>query len=407
MTALPWGVSHPPQRIRVAQVITRFIAGGGGVALRGALALDPDRFETVFITGPGGPLAERASEAGIEVLILRHMRPELAPREAFASAREIRTLLEVGRFDVVHTHSTKAGALGRFAARAAGVPAVVHTFHGFPFHDFQSPLRRAAYIAAERRLGRITDRFIAVGVSVAAEAVRLGLAAPERMRVISVSIEGRSVPQTPQTRARARHLLGIPEQAELIGTVGRIDAQKAPHHFVEAIARMARPDLHAVWIGEGPLRSQAESLIRRRGLGGRVHLIGERSDVADLLPGLDVFVMTSLYEGLPCAIVEAMRCGLPVVASAVNGVPELVVPGQTGLLVPPARPAAVAVAIGHLLDHPDVRQRMARQARLAVAGRFAAADAGVALGALYQEALGSPAPTLHLLGSRPARAPST
>jgi len=297
-------------------VITRFIAGGGGVALRGALALDPDRFETVFITGPGGPLAERASEAGIEVLILRHMRPELAPREAFASAREIRTLLEVGRFDVVHTHSTKAGALGRFAARAAGVPAVVHTFHGFPFHDFQSPLRRAAYIAAERRLGRITDRFIAVGVSVAAEAVRLGLAAPERMRVISVSIEGRSVPQTPQTRARARHLLGIPEQAELIGTVGRIDAQKAPHHFVEAIARMARPDLHAVWIGEGPLRSQAESLIRRRGLGGRVHLIGERSDVADLLPGLDVFVMTSLYEGLPCAIVEAMRCGLPVVASA-------------------------------------------------------------------------------------------
>jgi glycosyltransferase involved in cell wall biosynthesis len=402
MTTMTWTEAHPPERIRVAQVITRFIAGGGGVALRGALALDPDRFETVIITGPGGPLAERASAAGFEVLILRHMRPEFAPAEAFAGAREIRTLLEVGRFDVVHTHSSKAGALGRFAARAAGVPAVVHTFHGFPFHDFQSPLRRTAYIAAERRLGRITDRFIAVGVSVAAEAVRLGLAAPERMRVIPVSVDGRSVVQTPQTRARARQLLGIPEQAELIGTVGRIDSQKAPHHFVEAMALMRRPDVHAVWIGDGPLRSQTESLIRRRGLGGRVHLVGERSDVADLLPGLDVFVMTSLYEGLPCAIVEAMRCGLPVVASAVNGVPELVVPGQTGLLVPPARPAAVAAAVGHLLDHPDVRGQMAHQGRLAVAGRFLAADAGLALGALYEEVLGLPAQTLPLFGSRPA-----
>jgi glycosyltransferase involved in cell wall biosynthesis len=402
MTSAVWCGPLPRPRIRVAQVITRFIAGAGGVALRGAMALDPDRFETVFITGPGGPLTDRAAAAGFEVLILRHMKPELAAGEAFAGAREIRTLLEVGGFDVVHTHSTKAGALGRFAARAAGVPAVVHTFHGFPFHDFQSPLRRAAYIAAERRLGRMTDRFIAVGVSVAAEAVRLRLAVPERMRVIPVSIDGRSVAQTAETRARARQRLGIPEHVGLLGTVGRLDSQKAPHHFVEAMALLGRPDVHAVWIGDGPLRSETESLVRRRGLDGRVHLVGERSDVADLLPGLDVFVMTSLYEGLPCSIVEAMRCGLPVVASAVNGVPELVVPGQTGFLVPPARPAAVAAAAGHLLDHPDERHRMAEQARFAVAGRFVAADAGLALGALYEEVLDSPPPALHMFGSRSA-----
>lgn len=389
------------QRTRVAQVITRFIAGAGGVALRGAMALDPDRFEVVFLTGPGGPLAERAAAAGFEVLTLRHMRPEMAPADAYAGVREIRSLFEVGRFDVVHTHSTKAGALGRLAARAAHVPAVVHTFHGFPFHDFQSAARRTAYINAERRLGRITDRFIGVGETVAAEAVRRGIAPRERMRVIPVSVEGRTVVKTAQAAAHGRRLLGIPDDALLIGTVGRIDSQKAPHHFIEAMASMARPDVHAVWIGDGPLRAEMEALIRRHGLESRVHLVGERGDVPDLLPALDVFVMTSLYEGLPCAIVEAMRCALPVVATAVNGVPELVVPGQTGLLVAAGRPRAVGAAVRHLLDDPAARERMGEQARVAVAGRFDATGAGAALTALYDEVLDS-AGALHLAGRRAA-----
>jgi glycosyltransferase involved in cell wall biosynthesis len=389
------------QRTRVAQVITRFIAGAGGVALRGAMALDPDRFEVVFLTGPGGALAERAAAAGFEVLTLRHMRPELAPADAYAGVREIRSLFEVGRFDVVHTHSTKAGALGRLAARAAHVPAVVHTFHGFPFHDFQSAARRTAYINAERRLGRITDRFIGVGEAVAAEAVRRGIASPERMRVIPVSVEGRIVVKTAQAAAHGRRRLGIPDDALLIGTVGRIDSQKAPHHFIEAIANVARPDVHAVWIGGGPMRAEMEALVRRHGLEARVHLVGERDDVPDLLPALDVFVMTSLYEGLPCAIVEAMRCGLPVVATAVNGVPELVVPGQTGLLVPAGRPGAVGAAVCQLLDDPAARERMGEQARVAVAGRFDATGAGAALTALYDEVL-DPAGALHLVGRRAA-----
>ena len=386
------------QRVRVATVITRFIAGGGGVALRGALALDPARFEVVFMSGLGGALAERAAAAGFEVLFLRHMRPELAPGDAYAGIREIRSLLEVGGFDVVHTHSSKAGALGRVAARAARIPAVVHTFHGFPFHDFQSPVRRSAYINAERRLGRITDRFIGVSASVAADAVRLGIATPERMRVIPVSVEGRTVAKTVYTAAHARRLLGIPDDALLVGTVGRIDSQKAPHHFIEAMARLPQPNLHAVWIGDGPLRAEMEALIRRRGLEARVHLVGERSDVPDLLPALDVFVMTSLYEGLPCVIVEAMRCGLPVVATAVNGVPELVVSGQTGLLVPAGRPGAVATAVGHLLDNPAARRNMGEQGRSSVAGRFDATDTGADLAALYEEALASTAPSLRLVG---------
>ena len=196
----------PRGRIRVAQVVTRFIAGAGGVALRGAIGLDPARFESTIVTAPGGSLIDQATAAGLEVLTLRHMRHDIAPTDAIAGVRELRALFELGRFDVVHTHSAKAGALGRIAAHEARIPAVVHTFHGFPFHPFQSPLRRSAYIAAERRLGRITDRFVAVCSTMATEAVQLGIAPAARVCVIPVSIADRSVAigrEQPGTRSSA------------------------------------------------------------------------------------------------------------------------------------------------------------------------------------------------------------
>lgn len=377
----------PRGRIRVAEVVTRFIAGAGGVALRGATGLDPARFEATIVTAPGGALIEQAAAAGLEVLTLRHMRHEIAATDAIAGVRELRSLFEVGRFDVVHTHSAKAGALGRIAAHEAHVPAVVHTFHGFPFHAFQSPLRRSAYIAAERSLGRITDRFVAVCSTMAAEAVRLGIAPAERVCVIPVSIVDRSVARDASSRARARRLLGVPDDVPLVGTVGRLDYQKAPGHFLEALVRLDR-GVHGVWIGDGPWRADVEAQARGLGLGSRLHLAGERDDVPLLLPGLDVFVMTSLYEGLPCALVEAMQCGLPVVATAVNGVPEIVIPEVTGVLIPPARPQACAAAVGRLLDHPDDARRLAEAGRRAVAGRFDATASAAALGALYESALG-------------------
>jgi glycosyltransferase involved in cell wall biosynthesis len=377
----------PRGRIRVAQVVTRFIAGAGGVALRGATGLDPARFESTIVTAPGGSLIDQATAAGLEVLTLRHMRHDIAPTDAIAGVRELRSLFELGRFDVVHTHSAKAGALGRIAAREAHVPAVVHTFHGFPFHPFQSPLRRSAYIVAERRLGRVTDRFVAVCSTMAAEAVQLGIAPAARVCVIPVSIADRSVPRDASTRARSRRLLGVADDVPLMGTVGRLDYQKAPGDFLEALVRLG-PDVHGVWIGDGPWRADIDARARGLGLGERLHLAGEREDVPALLPGLDVFVMTSLYEGLPCALVEAMQCGLPVVATAVNGVPEIVIPEVTGLLIPPARPQACAAAVRRLLDHPADATRLAAAGRRAVAGKFDAVTSAAALGGVYEAALG-------------------
>ena len=269
---------------------------------------------------------------------------------------------------MVHTHSAKAGVHGRLAARRVGTPRVVHTYHGFPFHEFQSAPRRAAYVAIERRLGRFTDIGLCVGTAVAAEAVRRRLIAPERVRTIDVPVDSEGPDLGGQARAQARRALGLPADAVVVGAVGRLAYQKAPEDFVAAILALSRPEVIGVWIGDGPDADRVRALARAAAPRARVLLLGERRDVPTLLPALDVFALPSRYEGLPVAVVEAMRAGVPVVASAVNSVPDVVIPGETGLLVAPQAPVDLARAIAHLLDHPAEARRMADAAEQRSAG---------------------------------------
>jgi len=387
------GSAATGSRLRVAQVITRFTAGAGWVALSGVLALDPDYFEVVFITGEGSDeLVMKARQAGHEVLLMPHLRSEIAPADDRRALADLQACLK--GFDVVHTHSSKAGALGRVAAHRLEIGRIVHTFHGFPFHQFQSWLRRTAYIKIEQRVGRYTDVFLAVGPAVAAEAITRRIAPPERVRTIGVGVAKALDAPGAHDRAEARRILGVPPGMRVVGTVGRLAFQKAPEDFVRALAGLGRSDVFGIWIGDGPLRSRIERLAEKRGLSGRMLFTGERNDVATLLPGLDIFAMASRYEGLPCAIVEAMGAGLPVVATAVNSVPDVVIAGETGLLVPPGRPELLGRAIGYLIDNPG------EAARLGAAGRerLGAELTPAALGAVLSEAyLGPDA------GASPAR----
>jgi glycosyltransferase involved in cell wall biosynthesis len=151
--------------------------------------------------------------------------------------------------------------------------------------------------------------------------------------------------------------------------VGRLDHQKAPEDFVAAMTALDRPAV-GVWIGSGPLAERTRELAARALPRSRVLLVGERADVPELLPALDVFALPSRYEGLPVAVVEAMAAGVPVVATAVNAVPDVVVPGRTGLLVPPRRPDLLAAAVRHLLDHPGLAEAMADAGRAWLGDRF-------------------------------------
>ncbi|GAA1607151.1 MULTISPECIES: glycosyltransferase [Kribbella] len=370
-------------RLEVAVVVTRFIAGAGGVALRGVLPLDPGRYQVTIITGQGGPLTDRAAAAGMRVLIEPSLVAPLSPSDDRRALRRLTELCTAGGYDVVHTHSAKAGALGRLAAHRADVPRIVHTYHGFPFHQFQNPVRRTAYIAIERRLARITDDVLAIGTGVATEALRLGLATPGTLRTITPVVDAVTVPRTDSSRTAARAALGVDATTPLIGTVGRIDYQKAPEHLIAAIAALRHTDAVAVWIGSGPGEREAKELVHRLGLTDRFRFAGERSDVPQLLPAFDVFAMASRYEGLPCAVVEAMRCGLPVVATAVNSVPDLVVPGESGLLVPPGRPRLLAGAIDDLLADRGRAQRMARRGQAAAGSTYNAESLAEVLDQVY------------------------
>jgi glycosyltransferase involved in cell wall biosynthesis len=271
----------------------------------------------------------------------------------------------------------------------------VHTFHGFPFHDFQFGPVRSTYIALERSLGRITDQFLAVGGAVAAQAISLRIAPAERIRTIASAIELDILPASPGNRAAARHLMRLPEDVQVVGAVGRLAPQKAPQDLVAAIEAMGRSNVYCVWVGDGPLRQEVTRLIERRKLTNRFLLLGERHDVAALLPGFDVFALASHYEGLPCSVVEAMTCGIPVVATAVNAVPEVVVPGRTGLLVPANAPMLLGRALAYLLDHPAEGSRMSLAARAQLGDRFDPKVLGRDLAETYELALTSSTRTVR------------
>ena len=374
-----------PGPLRVATIITRLEGGAGVLTLRGAKALDPREFQVTIIAG-SGTLLDQAAAAGLEVIVEPALRTPIDPRSDLRALRALTESLRQRSYHVAHTHTSKAGALGRMAARRAGIPRIVHTYHGFPFHEFQSPGRRAAYVAIERRLGRITDIALCVGTGVAVEAVRRRLVAPERIRTIGVVVDdapGPGMPaRAPGARERARHALGIPAAATVIGAVGRLAYQKAPEDFLAMLRRLGRPGVVGVWIGGGELAEHIGRLARAHPAAHMV-LAGERADVPQLLPAFDIFALPSRYEGLPTAIVESMVCGIPVVATAVNAVADVVVPGETGLLVPPQRPDLMADAVRYLIDRPGLAACMAMTARVRLGERFGTPALTRALVAAY------------------------
>jgi glycosyltransferase involved in cell wall biosynthesis len=349
--------------MRIAHINANFAGGSGGIMLREATALDRERYVTTILAPGDGPLFSLAERRGVQVKRLqrmgggRHVYP-LADGEAL---RELCEVLRAGAYDVVHTHAGRAGAVGRIAAYRVGVPAIVHTLHGFPFNEFQSlPTRRALQVV-ERRLGRITDWFLTDGTFVASEAVRLNIAPPDRIRALISPID--RIPRlTPVARRDARRRLGIPDGVKVIGTTARLARQKGPLDMVDAIAALRRADVLMVWVGDGELRPEVERRIAELEIEDRFLLLGDRGDVPDLLPAFDILAMSSLWEGLPCSVVEAMTCGIPVVATAVNSVPELVIPGRTGLLARPQDAASLCRALAYMLDHPAAAARMAAAA---------------------------------------------
>ena len=377
------GRSPAPGKIRVVHVITKLELGGAQENTLYTLGhLDPGLYSGLLVTHPEGLLvADARGDGRYDKRFVRSLVREVRPvRDAGALAalvgilrremREARGPSGAGAPPlIVHTHSSKAGILGRAAARIAGVPVVIHTVHGFGFHPRQRPGVRRVYIALERLAARWTNHVIAVAQADLDEGVALGIFARERASLIRSGIEIARYTGAGIDRETTVRALGFDPARPLVGMVACLKPQKNPVDFVRAAALVAGsvPDAQFLLAGDGVLRPAVEEEVRRSGLGGRFRLLGWRRDVDAIIPALDVLVLTSLWEGLPRVFPQAMAAGRPIVAYRVDSAPEAVTEGVTGNLVAPGDYAGVAARIATLLADSALARRMGAAGRERVA----------------------------------------
>ena len=352
------------KRPRIVHLITRLDLGGAQQnTLYCVRHHDRTRFDVALWAGEGGRLdAEARSIRDADVKLLPWLRHPVSPaRDAAAVVRLAGMLAGV---DLLHTHSSKAGIVGRAAARLAGVPAVVHTVHGWSFNDTQPRSTRSAYVALERLAATKTDLLLCVSESDRETGAERGIGEAERYRILRSGIDPSLYAAAGEVRESVRLELGFGPGTILAGSVGNLKAQKAPLDFVEAARRAhARdPRLRFVFAGDGELRGEVERAISAASLGDVVRLLGWRDDVPQLLAALDLFVLTSRFEGLPRAALQAVAAGVPVVATDTGGIAEVIASGVSGVLVPVGDVEAAAQGILRLARDPAEGRRLAAAA---------------------------------------------
>jgi glycosyltransferase involved in cell wall biosynthesis len=355
-------------RIRVLHIITTLDPGGAENHLLSLVtATDHTRFDSsvIYLKGRGG-LTPELERLGVPV-----QRVDVGRRYTPAGLLRLVRAIRLLRPDIVHTHLFRADLYGGLAARLAGVPAVVSTRHND--EDFlQHPLWRLLH----RLISLCEDRIIAISDHVGRYTVEIGVDDPEKVQRIYYGLDPARFMRTLRTGvdvARAvRAELGVEPAHFLLGVVARLVPQKGHRYLLEALALAVpeEPSLRLLIAGQGPLREQLEAQARRLGLDRHVIFAGWRSDVTNIMAALDLLVLPSLWEGFGLVLLEAMALQKPIVATRVSAIPEVVEDGVSGLLVPPADPAALAGAILRLARDRELGREMGRRGRLRLAERF-------------------------------------
>ena len=368
----------------------------GGPALHAVLLterLDPSRYESRLVAG-------RVGEDEGDWLAL-HARTPAGLVSLPALGRDVRggrdwsafwalvQLIRAFRPHVVHTHTAKAGALGRLAAAACGVPVVVHTYHGHVFDGYFSPFMTKVVVVTERLLAHTASALVAVTDRVRRDVLARGIGAPDRVGVVPLGLDLDPLAAAAGRRGELRAELGLPASAPLVGSVARLVPVKAHEVFLDAARAVApvRPDAIFLIVGDGERRAALETLARDAGLGDRVRFLGWRADLDRLYADLDVVVLTSKNEGSPVALIEAMAAARPVVSTRAGGVEDVVADGETGLVVPVGDAAALARAVVDLLEHPARAAALGAAAQVSVLARFGSARLVRDIDRLYQRLL--------------------
>ena len=365
------------QQLTILRAITRLNIGGPAIhAILLTRHLQDERFRSLLVAGKESPtegnMLDLAAREGVAPILVEELGRELSPLNDLATVRRLVALMRRERPHIVHTHMAKAGTTARLAARLAGVPIVVHTYHGHVFHSYFSPLKTKLFLAIERALGAVTDRIVAVGETQRQELIQLGLAAAGKIVSIPLGLPLEPMLDAERERGRLRAELGLDAASPLVGIVARLVPIKAHEVFLTAAARIARdlPAARFVIVGDGERRAELEMLSASLGLAERVYFLGWRRDLRAIYADLDVVALCSLNEGSPVAIIEAMAAARPVVSTDVGGVSEVIEDSESGLLVPTRDAEALARAIVLVLSDPERGRRMGTAARAAVYPRY-------------------------------------
>lgn len=388
--------------MKVLHVITRMIVGGAQEntwsTCRGLIGLGDD---VLLATGPEeGPEGNLLRSSGDGAVVPLRIVPDLcravSTRRDWAAFGQLRSLIREFRPDVVHTHSAKAGILGRLAASLEGTPAVIHTVHGAPWHARQPAWARWGSIWAEQLAGKSCDRWISVADAMTRQMTREGRFDPAKFVTIRSGMAtapflaaGRDEAARRGTRAR----FGWDDDAVVIGKVARLFPLKGHPYLFAAAERLAKrfPQVRFLLIGDGILREEFEADLRRRGLFDRFRFAGlvPPAEMPGLLAGLDVLVHVSLREGLARALPQALLCGVPVVGFDLDGSREVILPGETGFLTAAEDPAVLAEALGRLIVDPDLRRRLGEKGRTFCTEAFAEDRMVREIRRTYEDVLGT------------------
>jgi len=390
------------EKIKVLHLITRLDKGGSAEnTLLTVLGLNKNRYEVLLARGPSTEsqmsLQERmevdrsiraAQSAGVGVITILGLWRRIAPPYDFLSFLEVLKIIRREKPKIVHTHTSKAGLIGRVAAFMAKTPVILHTPHGHIFYGYFSKLTTYIFVLIERLLAKITDKIITLTNREGLDHIRFRIASPEKFITIHSGVDIQKFITTKLEADTIKRSFGIEAESLVVGTVGRLVPIKGHKYLVEAAPKILRevPNTKLVLVGNGYLRPQLEELTYKLGVRNAFLFLGWRPDIPKIMGMFDLFALPSLNEGMGKVLVEAMASGKPIVASNAGGIPDLVMDGDNGLLVPPKNSDQLAEAIIKLLKDDKRRMKMGNRGE-AIAKRYSVQSMVIKIETLYEKLL--------------------
>ncbi len=318
-----------------------------------------NKYEMEMACAPGKDLNDMVIENGMRVHEIKNFVSEAKPLKDIHALWQLYKLLKTEKYDLVHTHNSKGGFLGRLAAKLAGVPHVIHTVHGFAFHNNETFIRRTLFYFLEKMVHNWCDAYICISKPLVDLWIKHKLAPKEKITKIYSGIEISEF-ASKDKREKIRNELGIKDNEIAIGQVSKLWEGKGHIDIINAVPMIIKKHTNCkfFFIGDGPIRKKLELEIKKRNLEHKIFITGHRNDIPQITSALDIAVLASYYEGMGRVILEAMATGLPVVATSVGGIVDLIDNAQTGILVKPHSPKQLAQAIIKLIKDSNLRTKM-------------------------------------------------